>query len=252
MNEQTSAGACGCVGEGAPGAPGALASATVGNPESAQVFDALRDEFFDLARLIRKNRLMPIMSVDGVTPTEARAVRMVMAAKRRSSEKPVRPSCVAALLHVTPSAFSQVLKSLEGKGLVERERGGDDFRAVDINLTPAGLRLAREVDAVATSQARALIDYVGEENFRALLRTMRLIVEFQAQLHDGAAAGAAAVTDADAGAGNASQPEGADAGAGNPSQPEGAVADAHADACERAAVADDAPAPRGGGEVPCA
>ncbi|WP_165056629.1 MULTISPECIES: MarR family winged helix-turn-helix transcriptional regulator [unclassified Adlercreutzia] len=252
MNEQTSAGACGCAGTGAGEAPGAPApvSATVGNPESAQVFDALRDEFFDLARLLRRNRFMPVVSIDGLTPTEARAVHMVMMAKRRASEKPVRPGFVAALLHVTPSAFSQVLKSLEGKGLVERERGGDDFRAVAINLTPAGLCLAREVDAVATSQAHALIEYVGEENFRALLRTMRLIVEYQAQLSDGAEAGA--------------RPEGAcERMAAGSACESAAAAGAPAGACKRAAApasageraaapASDAPAPREAGEVPCA
>jgi MarR family transcriptional regulator, organic hydroperoxide resistance regulator len=51
-----------------------------------------------------------------------------------------------------PNTASQVLRGLEGRGIVARERQAQDSRSVAITLTPEGLELARE----SARRARAL------------------------------------------------------------------------------------------------
>ena len=124
---------------------------------------------------------MPLVSFEGITRTEARAVHMIYVEAKHHDEACVRPGCVSDHLHITPSALSQILKTVEDKGLVERVRaksGAGDSRAVSLVLTPEGFALAREIDVRVMEQTRALVSYVGEENFRGAMRTAELVIEF--------------------------------------------------------------------------
>ena len=84
-------------------------------------------------------------------------------------------------MHTTPSALSQILKSLEEKGLLVRHRTRDDFRAVALELTDAGSAVAQETERLHVEHAKAVIAYVGEEDFAHLLRTVDRILEFHEQ-----------------------------------------------------------------------
>lgn len=148
---------------------------------SSDSVEELKRDLFDVMHRLHQSRPMPLMTFEGVTRTEARAVHMIYSEGKYHNEGCVRPGCVAEHLHTTPSALSQVLKTLEDKGLVERVRakgGTGDSRAVSLVLTPAGLILARDVDARFMDQTRALVAYVGEKNFRAAMHAAELVIEF--------------------------------------------------------------------------
>ena len=96
----------------------------------------------------------------------------------------VRPGTIAHALHFTPSALSQVLKSLESKGCIERRRATDDNRAVEITLTEEGRRVVSEAHAMRNEQWNRLFDFLGDEDVAHLMRIARRICEFQDRTED--------------------------------------------------------------------
>ena len=62
-----------------------------------------------------------------------------------------------------------------------RHRTRDDFRAVALELTDAGSAVAQETERLHVEHAKAVIAYVGEEDFAHLLRTVDRILEFHEQ-----------------------------------------------------------------------
>jgi len=56
---------------------------------------------------------------------------------------PLEPAQLARLSGVSRASISSALKTLEGKGLIERSRRSDDGRVVTVELTPEGRRRTR-------------------------------------------------------------------------------------------------------------
>lgn len=165
---------------GAPSAPSSSRAARDG----AEI-DSLRLEFFDLIRRVHQYRPMSSVDIEGVTPTEARALHVIYLMEAQTGAAHVRPGCAAQQMHVTPSAMSQVLRTLNEKGLVDRGRDGEDYRAVAVCLTSEGRELAVKVDAEFSRRARELVEYVGVERMRSMIETMNLIAEFQRKKQEG-------------------------------------------------------------------
>jgi len=55
-------------------------------------------------------------------------------------------------------SFTTVIDSLESKGLVIRERDENDKRSFNVRPTPAGERMAQQVDTLFVDHLRALLD----------------------------------------------------------------------------------------------
>ena len=161
------------------------ASSTPEVADSSLEIESLRLEFFDLIRRVHQYRPMSSVAVEGVTPTEAGALHVIFLMGEQSESARVRPGCVAQQMHVTPSAMSQVLKTLCEKGLVDRGRDGEDCRAVAVRLTEPGRVLAERVDAEFSRRARELVEYVGVDRMRAMIETMNLIAEFHRERREG-------------------------------------------------------------------
>ena len=95
----------------------------------------LRRRLFDAAARTRKQRQEP-PAPEGITSAE---MYTIMAVSRLEGEgRSVRSGDIAKCGHATPSAVSQILKSLEEKGLITRQRDKGDSRAVTVHLTKDG------------------------------------------------------------------------------------------------------------------
>ena len=96
---------------------------------------------------------------------------------------------MAELSHTTPSALSQTFKALEEKGLIERHRSGDDYRAVTVNLTAEGRRFAAEGRRMRDEHMEQVMAFVGEEDMAHLVRILKRVVAFHDLTHasDGSA-----------------------------------------------------------------
>ena len=136
----------------------------------------LRQELFDVADRMRRSRVAPPAPA-GMTPVEARTVMKLGFMEREG--RVVRPGDVARICHLSPSAISQTLKSLETKGLIVRARAEGDCRAVSIELTEAGRAMNEAGRRLHDARLDDLIAFLGEDDARELIRIMGRMFEFE-------------------------------------------------------------------------
>lgn len=122
---------------------------------------------------------------EGVTRAEAHSVHSLYLLERLDFCPSCRPGEIASKLKISPSAFSQMLKALEAKGLVERTRSSEDCRAVRICLTEAGRQLGQRINEEIGQQFDQVIGFAGEERF---LDSLNLFEEAMDMLDKTAAA----------------------------------------------------------------
>ena len=119
----------------------------------------LRRRLFDAAARTRKQRQEP-PAPEGITSAE---MYTIMAVSRLEGEgRSVRSGDIAKCGHATPSAVSQILKSLEEKGLITRQRDKGDSRAVTVHLT------------------KGVLAYLGSEDAEHFVRIMERLADFPA------------------------------------------------------------------------
>lgn len=168
-----------------------------------EAFERFKGEMHDVFRRIRRGHHVPSERLGDLTSGESMVVMAIARAAQRGCA--VRPGMVAHLAGTTPSALSQMLKSLERKGYVVRERLGGDARGIALGLTDAGAALAREGERLRDAYLKELFAYLGEDDVRDLVRVIRRMAEFfEGKQAETAAANADA--EAPTGANGASEP----------------------------------------------
>ena len=85
----------------------------------------------------------------------------------------------------SPSTVHVHLKALEEKGLIERHRASNDYRAVSVSLTEEGARFAAEGRRLHDEHMDNVLAYVGVEDMQHLVRILRKVVEFHERDADG-------------------------------------------------------------------
>ncbi|MGA8539179.1 MAG: MarR family transcriptional regulator, partial [Terriglobales bacterium] len=70
---------------------------------------------------------------------------------------------------------TRLLNRLEDRGLVERTRARHDRRVIYGKITPAGLKLLREMDAPIEKFGRGLLRHVGQEKLKQLIGLLELV-----------------------------------------------------------------------------
>lgn len=87
--------------------------------------------------------------------------------------------------HVSMSAMSQSLASLERKGYIQRSISERDRRRIIVTLTPAGQACARQLNEQLELLMTRTIERYGEEEMRALVgQTRRLIDVIKQAQHE--------------------------------------------------------------------
>lgn len=144
-------------------------------------FKETKRELYGLMQRMHRDNFMP-PTPKGVTPSETRTMVAIDEMLRCNDE--TRPCRVAEVSHTTPSALSQMFKSLEEKGLIERHRTGSDYRGVTVSLTETGSELAKEGRRLHDEHMDQVMGYIGEQDMRHLVRILRKVVEFHEQIAD--------------------------------------------------------------------
>lgn len=78
---------------------------------------------------------------------------------------------VAADLHLDYGTVSPLLKRLQARGLLTRDRRAEDERSVTVNLTEEGSALRERAAAIPSAMSCAM--GLGETSRRELIRTLR-------------------------------------------------------------------------------
>ncbi len=137
----------------------------------------LRRRLFDAAARTRKQRQEP-PAPEGITSAE---MYTIMAVSRLEGEgRSVRSGDIAKCGHATPSAVSQILKSLEEKGLITRQRDKGDSRAVTVHLTKDGRAFSARGREVHEQMIDGVLAYLGSEDAEHFVRIMERLADFPA------------------------------------------------------------------------
>jgi MarR family transcriptional regulator, organic hydroperoxide resistance regulator len=71
--------------------------------------------------------------------------------------------------------ITRLLNRLEDRGFVERTRAKHDRRVIYGKITPAGLKLLREMDAPIEKHGRETLCHVGQEKLKQLIDLLELV-----------------------------------------------------------------------------
>ncbi len=129
-----------------------------GRPGLPAPDETLSDAFWAVARLLRHQSRESLAAWD-VAPSHARALGVL------SRSGPLRLSELSEALHIAPRSTTDVVDTLEERGLVHRRPDPDDRRSTFVELSDEGTRVSA---AIATSRA---VD--GERLFGRLSATDR-------------------------------------------------------------------------------
>ncbi|MER3521231.1 MAG: hypothetical protein C4317_03050 [Acidimicrobiia bacterium] len=87
-------------------------------------------------------------------------------------EGPTRPADLAASFLVTPGGMSQVIASLEKKGLVEKVRDSQDRRSLLVALTDKGRALFRKQLPELRQALEGIEEQIGKRRLEGLCTTL--------------------------------------------------------------------------------
>lgn len=82
------------------------------------------------------------------------------------------------LLQITPAAITHLINPLEEGGYIERLEDPNDRRVVLIGLTNQGRETAKQRMAEVHKKLNGLIDHLGVEDSKTLIRLMSLVISY--------------------------------------------------------------------------
>lgn len=89
---------------------------------------------------------------------------------------------IAPLMGIEPTSLSRLLKTMEDKGLVYREKDKKDRRVVKLHLTKKGLELKKISRQMVLDYNKAIYNEIGEEQMENFLQTMNKIRNISCQM----------------------------------------------------------------------
>ena len=124
----------------------------------------------------RHARYIPTPASTALTPAETHVI-MGIGHCADADRKP-RPRDIGRMLHLSASALSQTLGSLEKKGYITRERCGQDARQVVLGLTQTGRAFVDTEVSRFRDAMREMRDYLGEDDLREFARLLGKVNAF--------------------------------------------------------------------------
>ena len=136
--------------------------------------DETADLLMAAARTLRR-RFGEATAHWGITPSQSRALRIVLAA-----DEPIRLSALADRLRIVPRSATEVVDGLEHHGLVARRPDPADRRAVCVVATEEGVRLGRLIDDARQRAADELLEPLPEQDRKTLNRILVTLLDARA------------------------------------------------------------------------
>ncbi|MBN2873763.1 MAG: MarR family transcriptional regulator [Spirochaetales bacterium] len=146
------------------------------NSRSTEHNRLIAEKLFDAMRAVA-----PMFRRPGLGHTTRPAEYHLM--YRLSQEQPdagVRMVDLASWLGIRPPSVSQLVNSLESRGLVERYADPEDRRAIRVRLSASGFSVTDSFRARAVDEAEAVIDFLGEQDGEKLVDLLLRVSNFVA------------------------------------------------------------------------
>jgi DNA-binding MarR family transcriptional regulator len=119
--------------------------------EDGERNDTLAEAFWSLARQLRRASLESLARWD-ITPSQSRALRVL------TRHGVMRLSDLAEHLRIAARSTTEVVDSLEAKGLLERQPDPHDRRATLVALTAQGTTLGEAIRSSRGTEAERVFD----------------------------------------------------------------------------------------------
>lgn len=160
--------------EPASAAPSALLA-----PEPAAVVEAAELRPVDLFTKLSRTALLldalqrECLEPHGLAFAEYSVLRILQAEPKRR----LSPSRLAERIVRTTGAVTKLVDRIEGAGLVERRRDESDGRAVHVQLTAAGNRLANAASRAYTAARERVLAQLGPDEIQTTMASLSRLVE---------------------------------------------------------------------------
>lgn len=143
--------------------------AIAGGPDRAEGIDYVASELLPRAAVLV--RLLVEQLASDLSRTEVGLLNTLASGPRRITE-------LAQLERLAQPTMTLLVKRLEGRGLVDRERHADDGRVVLVSLTEAGSEALLEFRARAGEALRAYLAEMPDEQVQALVEATETLAGF--------------------------------------------------------------------------
>jgi DNA-binding MarR family transcriptional regulator len=137
---------------------------------------ALTCDLFQLMKQFPRPKLKQ-SSIDGLTRSEYELLVMLVMSLN-GDEKAFTITELSNLLQITPAGVTHLINPLEEAGYIERLQNRKDRRVVRIGLTEKGTQVAESLISEVQENLIGLVNYLGEEDSKTLIRLMSKSIEF--------------------------------------------------------------------------
>jgi DNA-binding MarR family transcriptional regulator len=137
---------------------------------------ALSQDLFQIMKQFPRLKLKKT-SVDGLTQSE-QGLLVTLVMNLGDDKKSFTVTELSALLQITPAGVTHLINPLEEVGYVERLPAPNDRRIVLIGLTDKGAVIAEGLFAEAQQALTGVVNYLGEEDSKTLIRLMSTAIKF--------------------------------------------------------------------------
>jgi DNA-binding MarR family transcriptional regulator len=120
---------------------------------------------------VLRRRFAAVLDPHGLTLQQYNVLRILRGAKG----EPLPTLEIADRLIEQAPGITRLLDRLDAKGLVRRERGGDDRRLVHCYITAAGYELLSRVDSAVSAIDDASLDGFDPDEIDALLEMLEAV-----------------------------------------------------------------------------
>ena len=136
----------------------------------------LTRELFQIMKKFPRPKLKQSF-IDGLTRSEYEL--LVMLVMSLGDEKlAFTVTEISNLLQITPAGVTHLINPLEKAGYIERLQAPNDRRIVLIGLTDKGMKVAEALISEVQEQLIGLVNHLGEEDSKTLIRLMSQAIEF--------------------------------------------------------------------------
>jgi DNA-binding MarR family transcriptional regulator len=137
---------------------------------------ALTCDLFQLMKQFPRPKLKQ-SSIDGLTRSEYELLVMLVMSLGED-KKAFTVTEISNLLQITPAGVTHLINPLEEAGYIERLQAPNDRRIVLIGLTEKGTKVAESLIAEVQERLIGLINHLGEEDSKTLIRLMSKSIEY--------------------------------------------------------------------------
>jgi len=136
----------------------------------------LTHELFQLMKQFPRPKLKQ-SSIDGLTRSEYELL-VILVMSLGDDRQAFTVTEISNLLQITPAGVTHLINPLEKAGYIERLQAPNDRRIVRIGLTKKGTQVAEALISEVQENLVGLINHLGEEDSKTLIRLMSKSIEF--------------------------------------------------------------------------